>query len=1092
MSSQPIQPPVDCGARYTHLRQACLAGYRNPTFSYTAMLFDLRHIPCITSRIVKIDGHVFELWSPNSSQLPFFPGTMKADFVPAPAQLLSDRRYNGHAGRFDCLYSPQYWRAGTVHWPFMRRPVLVTADDPTYAAFAPLTEHWVSEQPALRRGRLSEEFVGRLSSLNRELDQSMLKLRAGLSPESNTWKKRPDYANDFRITRLLGLRSWDEVIDLGVAVQRGLREKEGWIAWLTERFRQDNMASEWFKWTAMPLANEAFIGLWVNGLEETIVLRHMAAGVPCFIIHEYPPNSLVGDIATRPGVPIFPDFVSGTDLECLLSDDNPYQRFARFQPGRLDALHTSDDGQAPAQLATTVNEERSSSLYLESLPSLEVPDAGAFAAAPATFGRGTSSFPTPSEGPSGSRAPLEAARPPSGDRPDRAADKFAHRALTRVTVDLERVDWIVAPTIAAAKDGKLDKYELDNFNGIPAFIYRGKRHDTSAKNVWYDRENGRRLFFGEYVPEPGVVSEGIFGAPAPRFPFYIVDGERGRPQKPSFWMYRAEKPHRYQVGKRQGRPSAADLPLKAPMARTAEKEEGGGEPSEEKGKGKGKAKEGDLDAREASVDEDDEYAGMDVEDPCPFEVPSHIIVLDGVDNTISAVTFKAMAADRLYANRVSPLSIIRARGRMWVRFANVTDARRALGSLSHVGRPSATSFASDADWAEATGYTYDMWTPDMEAGIPFAGMTEPGPITGFAPGPASIDQAIDFGFGERSTANSNATMAAHGPNPNQGSVEIGEEANPSTEGSAVAVNVPLILAAPTESAPSPGETSSQTKESEPTDVIMTDSSPLVPETPVPSQSNTETRDELMGDVTSNSATPITAALSTTSSSIGNGQGTAIVPPSVVAPPTAPRAMRRPLEDRLTDPPSHTLRPSLMERIASSVPLAQRLAESAPALAARIELPRPSEGPSKRPRLTPTSSLVTPPRLKPASSLVTPPRLKPASSLVTPPPPSDDPTKLEVPKKKVRRGKRSGRQVKEKEERRRLRNESEALDDAQSKSDAEEEPVASGSGAVTVETDAMPQDLELSISLQDWIDEAPASPRWSMDDDDDPPIAGPAR
>ncbi|KAJ7164861.1 hypothetical protein C8R43DRAFT_1122740 [Mycena crocata] len=112
----------DCGARYSEGRLRSNAGYEDFPSIYTAMSFDLRQLPRISSRILKVDGHTLELWSPNSKQLPYLPGVCQDDFLPTIPSALQARRYDGHAGKHDGMVVPQYYRDIASHWPFMRRP----------------------------------------------------------------------------------------------------------------------------------------------------------------------------------------------------------------------------------------------------------------------------------------------------------------------------------------------------------------------------------------------------------------------------------------------------------------------------------------------------------------------------------------------------------------------------------------------------------------------------------------------------------------------------------------------------------------------------------------------------------------------------------------------------------------------------------------------------------------------------------------------------------------------------------------------------------------------------------------------------------
>ncbi|KAJ6456027.1 hypothetical protein C8R47DRAFT_1227998 [Mycena vitilis] len=728
----------DNHVRFARPRLPCLAGYGGLPGIYTAMSFDLRHLPRVTSRVVKMEGHTYELWSPNSTQQPFFAGVPRSDWLPGIPRLLSDRRYDGHAGRHDCLYAPQYYRSIAKHWPFMRRVSMVSPGDYAELAYVPLTKFWQRDPANPFRGAFDPTFIAGLSALRRSLDQQMGKHRELASYRSRSrpsskptdWDTRPMYATEDRIARLLAVRAWDEAVDMGVAMQRGLREKEAWLYLFEARSQQRRLLLAELKEESMPLAKEKFIGVWINGADEELTLRYMRAGVPCFIVHEYiasaPTRELVGDVK------VYADFLEGTEMLELLGDDNPYQRIARNQ-GVLDNIVLGDDGRGLQLPALAVDEMRSSSMFLEQLdpvaapsssprapsPRREVlPSAGAPSqAAPASDWR-----PYPRPPSRGARSPKETPwiqtgwSAPSSSHSDLPSlpplatpatissrakrDRYQARPLEYQLVDPQRSSWIVPPPIQKAKDqGKWTKFELDEVHQLPAFVRRGAQTEVESSNLWYDRENKRRLYFGHFVPPAGVLDEDRFGAPVPRYPFFAEDGNKWAPQTASYWMYTTAESPRRNVGKRAVAPAPSRLPLLS----------GGSSGAEEEGKGK-------MKAAVASGYESEEGAyGMEVDEPDPAEAPSNVVVVDGLDAQISAVGFVRLARDAFYAGKATPLMVIRAQGRMWTRFENVMQGRGAFGALGRVAQGIEVRFRPEAEFEERAQYTTDVWYSDTDA-----------------------------------------------------------------------------------------------------------------------------------------------------------------------------------------------------------------------------------------------------------------------------------------------------------------------------------------------------------------------------------------
>ncbi|KAJ7135530.1 hypothetical protein C8R46DRAFT_1234936 [Mycena filopes] len=718
--------------RYSHSRVLCLAGYRDFPAIYTAMIFDLHQVPLLTSRIVKCNDHVFELWSPNSAQRPFFPGNIRADYVPAPAERRDYQRYDGHSGKHDCMVVPQYFLGHRPHWPFLRRSSMVAATDPAYAAYEVLIPHWEVEDGEPRRGRLTLKFMARLRALNSELDLRMDDFRNALGVTSPAWIGRPWLPSSAHLYSLSELRSWEATVDAGVAVQRGIREKEAWIAFAQARLDLHEISDSALLYEEMPPAREDYIGMWVNGMEERAVLRYMKSGVPCFIVHEYKHSALSRDAMHPDTTPVYDSFLAGTEVTTSLCDANPYQQLGALEGTRLHGIIGGDDGRGPFRTALARDEERSSSIYVESLPPRAPPllplppsrkppqSTPSTASAPPRF-----VFPDaavaprnrPQPTPSVKRALPKAApsapnlprvvvpiygppatnRAPSPAAPSSAPSSFALAAATTAST-VAAVDKYAPPPLETREaKGTWTKWELADLNGLPAFIFRGKGWKGETRFERFDRDRKRRLCMHDYADLPGVVKPNHYGAPVPRVPFFIDDNGRGVPQYASHWMYESMTSPRRDEGKRAPQPHAEELPLKA------------------EGKGKARAV---LPMGEDSEDEDAIVtggAGLSL-DGVPMRVDeaeaaeaSNVVVIEGVDSETSAQMFWRLSIDVLNRVRVAPLSILRAQGMMWVHVESTTAGRRALGALGVLSHGLTLSFRPEVEFMEAARYSVDIW-----------------------------------------------------------------------------------------------------------------------------------------------------------------------------------------------------------------------------------------------------------------------------------------------------------------------------------------------------------------------------------------------
>ncbi|KAJ6491144.1 hypothetical protein C8R45DRAFT_1096660 [Mycena sanguinolenta] len=205
---------------------------------------------------------------------------------------------------------------------------------------------------------------------------------------------------------------------------------------------------------------------------------------------------------------------------------------------------------------------------------------------------------------------------------------------------------------------------------------------------------------------PGVLDSECFGAPVPNYPFYIQAGSCYQPKHVSYWMYPTERAKCGNVGLTARTPAPERLPYRD-EARSEPKT-----PPKPSGKGKGKGRAADKEDSEVSEDEDDEYraealfiTALDA-DYCPL---SNVIIISGLDSSIDAVMFRALANDTLYLIRTEPISILRVQELMWLRFEDVTAGQAAFGAMSSIAQDLTTSYRLDAKYSDATVYSCDVW-----------------------------------------------------------------------------------------------------------------------------------------------------------------------------------------------------------------------------------------------------------------------------------------------------------------------------------------------------------------------------------------------
>ncbi|KAJ7605540.1 hypothetical protein DFH06DRAFT_1348669 [Mycena polygramma] len=238
-------------------------------------------------------------------------------------------------------------------------------------------------------------------------------------------------------------------------------------------------------------------------------------------------------------------------------------------------------------------------------------------------------------------------------------------------------------------------------------MYQGKDKKLGYRNVWTDRENHRQLHFGRWEPPAGVVDFEHFGAPVPRFPFYHPgDGNVVLPRPASHWMYPQQQPLRGDAGREPRPPHPNQLPLleDAALPRGAYRDDRVGRVIYPE----------DHDDCESEYDEGSED-GMEVDTPRPESLASNVVVLEGLNERWGPTEFHRLVDGRFRSERprLEPIAIIRAQRKMWVRFGNAAEGRRAFGVLggSGLGYGVVLSFAPDDEFVERAKYTREVWPP---------------------------------------------------------------------------------------------------------------------------------------------------------------------------------------------------------------------------------------------------------------------------------------------------------------------------------------------------------------------------------------------
>ncbi|KAJ7164853.1 hypothetical protein C8R43DRAFT_1122732 [Mycena crocata] len=954
---------------------------------------------------------------------------------------------------------------------------------------------------------------------------------------SATWARRPLWANSERFAKLKAVRVWATAVDLGIAIQRSVREKEAWIRFYSERRRMMGYHFDDLRRMQMPEADDVFIGFWANGASEKTVLHLMAAKVPCFIVHEYPGTSL-----PRPRTDVYTSFTKNTIAEFYLGDTNPYDRLAAAEPTRLHAIFDGSDGRGTGRLALATEEMRSSSVYLQHLreqvdsvpyfrpgtpppPPAPVPRVSPpSASAPGRKLNSPSSLNTLSGLPKSAAALAETAWGVSGWN-STPADFAGSRKWGESTVGASSAGGSVASTAAPSASvstvgamsasGSKPRADTDSKRIPPTDRYAAppierRRVDSERypwvvpppvavpppKGKWQKwelstfRDGKAWLGRGARARPSGVCffdrlqMRELYMRESPVPPGVLNDEVFGRPvpRYPFFYesgenaSYKAA-PHRSSHWMYRSRaPGRGDIGRTAlePSARELPRL-----PEHPARDSAGQILQdrppSPTDGNESESDEggDESDSGDERPDDDP---PSAILCVSGVSMGLSAVNFAAIARDAFFHAEARPQTIVGSGQQMWLSFETISEARRARGTLIGLSEDITLSYGLVDRFMRAWNSSTDRWWQETMMDVEDS-HDEPAPVI-----TAPITDSSEASFGPAPPTQVDTTLFGQ-PVATPIAAALPPVTVPRTPS-------PIINAQP-EAAQQTDPTGMRTAEEEYPDLFPVEVTPMAPSA---TTTATVESDVVMGDATGTVAERLYLPRPFQPSS--QAQCLAALPPRPLVPLPAMPVPALPsmpsLADRLTDP-STPAAPALADRISGRA-LLHRLTDPRPPLADRLTDPLGSRtrqrGDALGDRL---GEIVASPAKKRPRKL-----RKPAAPAPVAPPgePLGD-GEEEIRKRGRRGGKRKQRNHAEAEarrERRRLREE----EAQQMHLDGIAVQQAGGGDELLEMAEAFhvanaEEALENAIneSLGNDVDVVmeDATAVWTLHDDDDPPIGG---
>ncbi|KAJ3753226.1 hypothetical protein EV360DRAFT_87977 [Lentinula raphanica] len=229
-------------------------------------------------------GLRIELWSPNSFKYPFFPGIRPTDTSPHTPY----HRIDGHFGRFDPSRNPQYFDILRPYLPFICRSdkgIMASQE----VECVPLYAVWESSAyPSQDKGYVQELYWKELVKRAKHLRSRMREIREKGHRYSfpGFLEAQPSTSSVERDPRLPGRISFEEMVTFMSDVQFELKAMAAWVRMAEALDRLNwNSDSPYRLASCATRVEDSLVGIWVNGMSETMVSWFLLASVPVYVCH---------------------------------------------------------------------------------------------------------------------------------------------------------------------------------------------------------------------------------------------------------------------------------------------------------------------------------------------------------------------------------------------------------------------------------------------------------------------------------------------------------------------------------------------------------------------------------------------------------------------------------------------------------------------------------------------------------------------------------------------------------------------------------------------------------------------------------------
>lgn len=497
---------IDCGLGYEH------TPVWDDSLDFCFPVNSLKTARVVLIKRFEDDDNDLELllWSPNSrTRFPFFPGRRSPGNLYTPPHPFCD----GHLGPFDSTRSPQYFDVSRPFLPFVRRCENGSFPDDEEECVPAWAVWESSKERGSEKGYVLRAYWNALKDRLHQLRREGMKLVK--DPSCRFWRgfveSYPTHPLDSDLERERESCYFQDFVCWLAALQRDLRWLAAWVrmgrALVSRRFNPNLQLTQ----AALEKGQDDLLGVWANGIPESMAAWFADSGVPLFIVHEIqghkdrPDNYKSLKKVDHP--------LKGSDLV----DAPVLEKWLSLSDGKLVAGYWKTGVDSAAAMTTDkLSRWRSS------------PKASPFNFPGDSWNADSSALP-PTHDPIPNASFVEL--------PDAVME---WKGLSMGSA--HGATYLIPPPVRDKPKGKWEHFVEDRTDdGVSAFYLVGRKNQGVCSDMnflFYDRALRRILHCEGPLPIPKVVVHDtfIYGFPCPKVHFF-QDNTLSKKLIASFWLY---------------------------------------------------------------------------------------------------------------------------------------------------------------------------------------------------------------------------------------------------------------------------------------------------------------------------------------------------------------------------------------------------------------------------------------------------------------------------------------------------------------------------------------------------------------------------